>query len=137
MPCNLTNLLLKKTMNDEQNEIDVKYWGMNQDTFCMLMHLGQLSSCIMPGAGLVLPIVMWATNKDSSPTIDQHGKSIINWMISALIYIAISSVLIFIGIGIVGIFVVGLLAVIFPIIGAVKANSGIFWKYPLTFDFIK
>lgn len=126
-------------MNEEENEIvnDVKYWGMDQNTFCMLMHLSQFSSCLIPGAGLVLPIVMWATNKDSSPTIDQHGKAIINWMISALIYLAISFVLTFIVIGFVGFLVVSVLAIIFPIIGAVKANSGIYWKYPLTFEFIK
>jgi uncharacterized Tic20 family protein len=126
-------------MNEEENKIvdDVKYWGMDQNMFCMFMHLSQFSSCLIPGAGLVLPIVMWATNKDSSPTIDQHGKNIINWMISALIYMAISFVLTTILIGFVGLFVVGLLAVIFPIIGAVKANSGISWKYPLTFNFIK
>jgi uncharacterized Tic20 family protein len=43
----------------------------------------------------------------------------------------------FIVIGFVGFFVVSVLAIIFPIIGAVKANSGIYWKYPLTFEFIK
>ncbi|RZK21231.1 MAG: DUF4870 domain-containing protein, partial [Hymenobacter sp.] len=29
----------------------------------------------------------------------------------------------------------GLLALIFPIIGAIKANEGVLWNYPLTFRF--
>ena len=123
-----------------ENEInlhdkDLKPWGMELKTFCMLMHLSQLSSSIIPGLGFILPIVMWATNKESSPIIDEHGKNILNWLITSLIYIGISCVLMLIFIGVFGLIAIGLMSLIFAIIGAVKANDNVTWKYPLTISF--
>ncbi|MDR0327753.1 MAG: DUF4870 domain-containing protein, partial [Planctomycetaceae bacterium] len=47
---------------------------MNSHTYCMLLHLSQLLNCIIPFAGIVVPIVLWAINKDKSTEVDQHGK---------------------------------------------------------------
>ena len=33
--------------------------------------------------------------------------------------------------------VLAVLGIVFPIIGAVKANNGEFWEYPLTIKFLK
>lgn len=41
-----------------------KPWGMEENTFLMMMHLSQFAAFLVPGAGIVLPIVMWAANKD-------------------------------------------------------------------------
>lgn len=56
-------------------------------------------------------------------------------MISALIYFAVSVVLAFILIGIPLLFALAIVAVVFSIIGAVKANDGKYWPYPLSIDF--
>lgn len=114
---------------------EFKPWGMEEKTFLMLMHLSQLAGFIVPGAGLVLPIVMWATNKDQSPAIDQHGKSILNWMISAFIYAIVCFVLMFIFIGFFMLFALMIIGLVFAIIGAVKANEGKLWIYPLSIKF--
>jgi len=58
------------------NESNLKPWGMELKTFCMLMHLSQLTNSVIPGFGIILPIVMWATNKESSSSIDEHGKTL-------------------------------------------------------------
>jgi uncharacterized Tic20 family protein len=113
------------------------YWGMNEKSFLLLMHLSQFAGLIVPGAGLALPIVMWLTNKDNNERIDQQGKYITNWIISVVIYLAASAILTIIFIGIIGLFAVGIAALVFPIIGAIKANEGEIWKYPLTIQFIK
>jgi len=111
------------------------HWGMNEKVFCLLLHLSQLAGMVLPGAGLVLPIVMWATEKDNSHLIDEHGKVVFNWMISSLIYSLVSGVLCFFLIGIPILVVLVILMVIFPIIGGIKANDGIVWKYPLSISF--
>jgi uncharacterized protein len=111
------------------------HWGMDEKSFCLLLHLSQLAGMILPGAGLVLPIVMWATEKDNSPLIDEHGKVVFNWMISSLIYSLVSGVLCFFLIGIPILVVLVILMVIFPIIGGIKANDRIVWKYPLSISF--
>ncbi len=114
---------------------ETKVWGMKEDTFCMLLHLSQLTNVI--GLGLILPIIMWAINKDESSIIDEHGKNVMNWIISSLIYILISFVLTFIVIGFFALFIIAVLSIIFPIMGAINANDGKVWKYPLTIQFIK
>lgn len=117
-------------------EEKIQPWGMEENTFLMLMHLSQLASFVIPLAGLVLPIVMWATNKDLSTKIDNHGKVIFNWMISSLIYLIISFILIFIVIGFIGIVAVAIMSIVFIIMGAVKANNdGQLWSYPLSIKF--
>jgi uncharacterized Tic20 family protein len=80
---------------------------------------------------------MWATNKDKSSIIDQHGKNILNWMISFYIYVSISAILILLIVGIFALIALCLVAVIFAIIGAVKANNKEMFNYPLTITFIK
>lgn len=112
------------------------HWGMPPRTFAMVMHLSQFAGFVVPVAGLILPIVMWVTEKDRDREIDRHGRVILNWMISSLIYtvIAIILCLIFIGIPL----LIGLLvaSVVFTIIGAVKANDGVCWPYPMSIRFL-
>ena len=122
-------------INSNVENSEFKPWGIELDQFCMLMHLSQMAGYVVPVAGMVLPIVMWATNKDKSDIVDQHGKNILNWMISSLIYMVISSFLIFILIGIPLLFVIAICSIIFSIIGGLKANDGVFYKYPLAINF--
>ena len=98
---------------------------------------------------------MWAIGKDKSAQVDQHGKIALNWLISLFIYVTASTVLvggfsIMIMVMSMGflppigvlllfpfLFLLTILAVIFPIVGAVKANNGTAWKYPLCISFFK
>ena len=114
-----------------------KPWGMDLNTFCMLMHLSQLTNGIVPGAGIALPIIMWATQKDEFSVIDQHGKIIFNWLLSSLIYSLVSGILVLILIGILGLIAVSICSLVFAIIGGVKANDGEVWEYPLCIHFFK
>ncbi|MBU3001915.1 DUF4870 domain-containing protein [Paraglaciecola arctica] len=114
-----------------------KYWGMPLNTYCMLLHLSQLASIIMPGLGFILPIVMWATNKDKNEEIDKHGKVTLNWMISLFIYSVVCVVLWIVIIGMLGFFILVILNLIFAIIAAVKANDGELWVYPFSIKFFK
>lgn len=103
----------------------------------MFLHLSQLASLIVPVAGIVLPIVLWQTQKDKIPALDAHGKMVTNWMISCFIYAAVSVILMFVLVGFLTILAVAVMGIVFPIIGAVKANNGELWEYPLTIKFLK
>jgi len=113
-----------------------KIWGMAPRVYCMVLHLSQLAGYALPGAGWAVPIVMWAANKDQSPEIDVHGKIVLNWMITALIAGFLCFLLSFILIGIPLLFILGLVCIIYPIIGGIKANDGQVWHYPGSFKFI-
>ena len=112
-----------------------KTWGMTENTYCMLMHLSILLSG--SGFGIAVPIVLWAVNKDQSQVIDQHGKNVLNFLVSMLIYAFASIPLIFIGVGIATLIAIGIVSIVFPIMAAVKANDGVYWKYPLCIPFFK
>lgn len=120
-------------MNDNQEE----YWGMPLNTFSMLLHLSQLSSIIIPGAGIILPFVMWASQKNNNPVIDRHGRNVLNWVVSSFIYMLICIPLSFIVIGLFMLPLLGIVSLVFSIIGAIKANSGEYWEYPLSITFFK
>ena len=114
--------------------------GMKTDTYCMLLHMSQLLNYLsagMPGFGLVVSIVLWAIAKDKYPQVDRHGKIALNWQISYVIYFLASAVLCIVVIGWILLPVVWILGIVFPIIGAVKANEGTAWKYPLSIPFFK
>ena len=80
---------------------------------------------------------MWATNKDQFPIVDRHGKNIFNWMLSALIYSMVCTVLTLIVIGVLGFLALGVCAIVFAVVGGIKANDGEVWPYPLCIRFFK
>lgn len=103
----------------------------------MFLHLSQLLGFIIPFGGLAAPILLWQLNKEKIPALDAHGKMVANWIISSVIYFAVSAVLCLILIGFLGILAVIIMGIVFPIIGGVKANNGELWEYPLTIKFLK
>lgn len=104
----------------------------------LFLHLSGLAFALVFPLGIVLPILLWQTQKDKMPALDAHGKMVTNWMISATIYGVISFVLMFVLVGFLTGAAVWLMAIIFPIIGALKANNeGELWQYPLTIKFLK
>lgn len=112
------------------SQADERMWAM-------FIHLGLLCGFLVPGLGLVVPIVLWQLKKNESTFIDQNGKMVANWIITFLIAAAICIVLTVILIG--GLLLLALMAVnvIFAIIGAIKANNGELWPYPISFKFIQ
>ncbi|MBA3710789.1 MAG: protein kinase [Planctomycetes bacterium] len=111
-------------------------WGMDLDVFNMLLHLSQFGGYVVPGAGWVLPIIMWATCRDLHPSIDAHGRNVINWIISHVLYAVMFVALCFVLIGIPLFVVLAICAVVFPLVGAVRASRGVVWSYPLTIPFL-
>lgn len=104
----------------------------------LFLHLSQFASLVFPMLGILAPILIWQLNKDKMPALEAHGKMVTNWMISTIIYFIVSVILIFVFfiglIPLVGLMIAG---IVFPIIGAVKANEGELWEYPLTIKFLK
>jgi len=101
----------------------------------MFIHLSQFLGYIVLLAGLVVPIVLWQVKKNDSPVIDKHGKIVVNWIITEIILYTVCILLSFILIGIPLLIILGILSIVFPIIGAVKASNGEAWKYPCSIKF--
>lgn len=107
---------------------------MENKQYILLMHLSQFAGYLVPLAGLIAPIIMWSQRKDEDYEVDLHGRIIINWLITALVIGVIGVLLSFIIIGIPLLIVLGICAVAFPIIGAVKSSDNEVWIYPMSLD---
>ena len=109
--------------------------GTDVNVWSMYIHLSQFCGYAVPLAGLVVPIVLWQIKKDESEIIDKHGKIVLNWILTEFIYGIVCVLLCLVFIGFFLLIVLGILAVVFPIIGGIKANAGEVWPYPLSIDF--
>lgn len=110
---------------------------MNEKNWAMLIHLSIFSGYLVPFAGLVVPILIWQLKKNEFPSIDAHGKMVMNFILSMLIYGVICFALCFVFIGFPLLFALSIAGIVLPIIGAIKANDGILWNYPLMIQFFK
>ena len=101
-------------------------------------HLSQLLDYVTGFGGLIIPLILWITQKDKVLEMDEHGKAILNFQISILIYCAISIPLILLfGLGILLLLATASIAFIFPIVNAIKASNGEPPYYPLSITIIK
>ena len=116
-----------------------QYIAMREDRqLIVLTHLSQLITLVVGFGSLILPLILWVTNKEKVYEMDNHGKSIINFQLSILIYSIICIPLILLlGLGLLGLIVLGIISFVFPIINAVKASNGENPNYPISIQFIK
>jgi uncharacterized Tic20 family protein len=108
----------------------------NNETWGLLIHITQFCGYVLPLAGWIVPLMLWLIKRNESHVIDLHGRVVVNWLISELIYAIVFGFLCIIVIGIPFLVVLGVLAIIYPIIGAVKAGSGEVWHYPGSIRFL-
>ncbi len=99
--------------------------------------MGMLAHLLGIFTGFIGPLVIWLIKKDDQPFVNDQGKEALNWQITLLIGYIISSALTFVCIGFVLYAVVWILAVIYGIIGTMKANRGEWFRYPWSIKFIK
>lgn len=111
---------------------------MRQDNqLIVITHLSQLITLVTGFGSLLLPLVLWLTQKEKVYQMDTHGKNIINFQLSLIVYciICIPLILLF-GLGLIGFIVLGVISIVFPIINAVRASRGETPTYPLSLNFI-
>lgn len=116
----------------EELEFEYSAEGYDDSQFWLItLHLSNFF-CIV-----VIPLVLWAWKKDENPEIDRHGKDVINFQISMVIYLFSASILVFALIGIALLLIIGWYIAIITIINTFKVVAGKSYKYPLTIQFIK
>ena len=107
-------------------------------TWAMFAHLSSfLGYTCIPLANIIAPLIIWQIKKEDMPFASDQGKECLNFQISMLIYIIISSVLTLILIGVAFLVILCVMHIILPIIAAIKANEGVTYRYPLTMRFIE
>ena len=99
-----------------------------------LTHLSGLAGYIIPLGGIVVPIIIWIVKKESAVIASIAKQAVI---LNVAIFVAVCAVSIFwltiilIPIVILAYIVLGIVAIALPIIGAVKASDGTYYRYPV------
>jgi len=106
------------------NPSDEKLWAI-------LIHLGGILFSFFPA------LIGYLILKDRGPFIRAHTATALNFQLTLLIVYIAGGILTFVLIGIPILIVAGILAVVFPIIAAVKAGGGQWYTYPLTIPFVR
>ena len=94
----------------------------------MFRHLSMLAGYVVCLPGLVAPTITWKLKNNNLPGLDVHRKNMANWIIIAAFCFAL--VVVFIGVPL--LIVIGILSVVFTIIGGVKAKNGEVWPHPMS-----
>jgi uncharacterized Tic20 family protein len=103
-------------------------------TLAALTHLSGLAGYVIPLGGVIVPIVIWIVKSDS-PVVSTIAKQALLLNIIVFVLGAAAAVLlltiILIPVVIIFWIVLGLAAVVLPIVGAIKAWDGIYYRYPV------
>ena len=111
---------------------------MKQDNqTIVLMHLSQLATFVLAFGSILIPLIIWFTQKEKINDLDAHGKMILNFQFSLLIYSFICIPLIFVGIGIIGLLIILIMSIVYPIKNAIRASDELPPVYPYSITFLK
>ena len=117
----------------EQQEKEPESQETNKDarTMGMLCHL--LGIVI----GFLGPLLIWLIKKDEHAFVDDQGKEALNFQLTMLIGYVASGVLTWVCIGFLLLPIVWIVSIVFSILGAMKANAGVRYRYPFAIRLIK
>ena len=103
-------------------------------TLAALTHLSGLSGYIIPLGGVLVPIIIWLVKRDSA-VISSIARQAVVLNVVVFLAIVVSAVLwvtlILIPFVILFWIALGLTAIALPIIGAIKASQGTYFRYPV------
>jgi uncharacterized Tic20 family protein len=99
--------------------------GTDPRTMAMLCHLLAIFT------GFLGPLIIYLINGDKDPFVRHHAAESLNFQITVTIAVIVSAVLILVLVGLLLLPIIWIGALVFEIIGAIRANKGEWWKYPI------
>lgn len=102
---------------------DEKMWAT-------LVHVGGIFSNIL------VPLIGYLILKDRGPFVRAHTAAALNFHLTMLLAAIAGAILTLVIVGIFVLIAVGILAIVLPIIAAIKASNGEWYSYPLSIRFV-
>ncbi|MCO5313569.1 MAG: DUF4870 domain-containing protein [Microthrixaceae bacterium] len=100
--------------------------GGDDTTFATLVHILALFT------SFIGPLIIYLVKGEESPFVKHHAAEALNFGITVFIAYAVSAVLMIVLIGFVLFPLVAIWSIVMPIIAALAANKGEWYRYPLT-----
>jgi len=116
--------------------------------WAMFAHLSALAGGLLTSAiggwGFFLgPLVIWLMKKDTMPFVADQAKEALNFNITVsaamLVLLVLGVVTLGLGFLIAGplMLIIGIAALVFIVMAAIKANDGVAYRYPFTIRLVK
>lgn len=109
----------------------------NARTWGLIAHLSGLAGFVIPFGNIVGPLIVWQIKKTEIPFAADQAKEALNFHITVGIMVIVCLALMCVVVGFFLLPIVGIYALAFTIIGAVKANNGEWYRYPATIRLVK
>ncbi|MDB5192473.1 MAG: putative transrane protein [Segetibacter sp.] len=93
-----------------------------------------LSHILTIVAPIIAPLIIYLIKKDESKYIESHARESLNFQLTMMIVVIGLFITI---IGILLVWIVGIVALVFVIIATISASEGKLYKYPFSFRIIK
>ena len=103
--------------------------------YASFAHLGGIAVII--GLGWLPALIIWLVFKDRGSFTNTEGKEALNFQITIVLASIVASILTVVIIGFVLLPIVGIVGIIFSILGFLKAKDGIAYRYPFALRLIK
>ena len=105
--------------------------------------MSALAGLVVPFGNLLGPLIIWQMKRNEMPSVQEHGKESFNFQLSILIYLLGGGVIALVGMFLcIGWLLVPVLvalhlgAVILAVVGGLKANDGLVYRYPINLRLI-
>ncbi|SEH59489.1 Uncharacterized conserved protein, Tic20 family [Paenimyroides aquimaris] len=128
----------------------VNFEKTEDHTFLIWLHLSVMLGYVLPMGNIILPLILWLSNKNRIEHVNEQGKNILNFQI---LYSVVTFIIISFGAlskiihskGTIGleealiiVLVLGMINFFFPIINAIRISKGTIKNfYPTVIRFIK
>ena len=100
--------------------------------FAVGMHLSPLFAFAF-GPAIILPLILWLVRKGESAFDDDHGREVVNVLLSFFLYHVVAILTV---IGLIALPVLYVVGIVNLIRGAVAAGRGEYFRYPMTIRFL-
>jgi hypothetical protein len=107
----------------------------DERTWAMLCHLCVVAQIFLP-IFVLGPLVIWLVKGDQLPLVKTQGKEVLNFQITLFLAGLISTALIVVGIGILLLILLWIYSIVAGVIGAVKVNEGVSYRYAINWRLI-
>jgi uncharacterized Tic20 family protein len=116
--------------------------------WAMFAHLSALLGALLTGAvggwgSFLGPLIIWLVKKDTMPFVDDQGKEALNFNITVSAVFLLLWMLTFLTFFVGALltfplmFIIGIAALVFIVIAAIKSNEGQAYRYPFTIRLVK
>ncbi|HEY8972188.1 MAG TPA: DUF4870 domain-containing protein [Puia sp.] len=92
---------------------------------------------IVPGIGILGPLVIYLVKKDESSFVRDNALESLNFQLTIILLYILAGILVLVFIGIFLFWVIGIMNAVLVIVATVRASEGQVYRYPVNLRLIK